>query len=90
MPWFQMRQPSNNQEDYAVNDCSIQLIREATWLLLTGSSPLADEYYTYTLPQRYDGTADNNVLDADADELDDLDKVMEVEDDNMLRFDSIT
>ncbi len=58
--------------------------------MLTSSSSPIDDHYTYTLPQRYDGTADNNVLDADADELDDLDKVMEVEDDNMLRFDSIT
>ncbi len=54
------------------------------------AAPPIDEHYTYTLPQRYDGTADDNVLDADADELDDLDKVMEVESENMPRFDSIT
>ena len=59
--------------------------------MLTGSTPPINEHYTYIFPQRYyDGTVDNDILDADADELDDLDKVMEVEDDNMLCFDSIT
>ncbi len=43
----------------------------------------------YTLPQGDDVTADNNVLDADDDELGDLDEVMDVEDENMPHFDSI-
>ncbi len=34
------------------------------------------EHYTYTLPHGIDVTANNNVLDADDDELDDLDEVM--------------
>ena len=49
-----------------------------------------DEHYAYTLPHGDDVTADNNVLDPDDDQLDDLDEVMQVEDDKMPRFDSIT
>ncbi len=44
----------------------------------------------HTLPQGYNVTADNNVLDADDDKLDDLDEVMEVEDENIPYFDSVT
>ncbi len=43
----------------------------------------------YTLPQRDDVTAVNNVLDADDNKLDDSNEVMEVEDENMPGFDSI-
>ncbi len=49
-----------------------------------------DEHYTYAFSQGDYVTTDNNVLDADNDELDDSDEVMEVEDDNMLCFNSIT
>ncbi len=49
-----------------------------------------DEHYAYTLPHGDDVTFDNNVLDADDDKLGDSDEVMEVEDENMPCFNSIT
>ena len=44
----------------------------------------------YTLQQGDDLTSDYNVLDDDDDKIDDLDEVMEVDDENMPCFNSIT
>ncbi len=65
-------------------------IAESASLTVLTSFNHVDEHYTYTLPQGDDVTADNNILDAGDDELDDLDEVMEVEDENMPCFNSIT
>ncbi len=73
-------------KDFKVNNEIIKLVV----LTLFKSFNHADQYYTYTLPQGDIVTADNNVLDADYDQIDDLDEVMEVEDENMPCFNSIT
>ncbi len=65
-------------------------VAEPAALTVLTSFNHVNEHYTYTLPQVYNVNADNNGLDADDNELDDLNEVMEVEDKNMPHFDSIT
>ncbi len=71
-------------------------VRDEQWDFQAGGAnsldiiQLFNEHYTYTLPQGDNVTADNNVLGVDNDELDDSDEVVEIEDENMARLNSIT
>ncbi len=72
--------------DFKVN---IEIAKPTALTVLTSLDHVV-EHYTYTIPQEDDVNADNDVLDDDDGDLDDLDEVVEVEDENMPHFDSIT